>query len=164
MNAYVFSLRSPPGIISDSAAFARGKTLFTSSTIGCTSCHNANNSQAVINEVIDMKTIFPGDNPVILATRMPPLTPIENTVGYTFDDKMAVINASLRGLNRGIALPLLMDLARKPVFLHDNSVASLDDLLNPARGPNDPHPFYLNSENDRSDMIVYLNALDDTNK
>ena len=42
---------------------------------------------------------------------------------------MAVANASIRGLERGIALPLLRDLARKPVSLHDNSVRDLDTLL-----------------------------------
>ena len=41
---------------------------------------------------------------------------------------------SIRGDKRGLALPLLLDLARKQVFLHDNSVLNLDELLNPRRG------------------------------
>jgi hypothetical protein len=81
--------------------------------------------------IVPMKTIFPGDNPTILAQREPPLNPVQDTPGTFFDDKMAVVNASIRGEERGIALPLLLDLARKPVFLHDNSVPSLDNLLDP---------------------------------
>ena len=52
---------------------------------------------------------------------------------------MAVVNASYRGDIRGTALPLLFDLARKPVFLHDNSVPSLDALFNPSRSLSAPH-------------------------
>jgi len=89
-------------------------------TVGCTVCHNVDQSKFVPPNLIVMKTIFPGDNPVILAPRMPPLNPVQDTPGFFFDDKLAVVNASLRGEIRGIALPLLLDLARKPVFLHDD--------------------------------------------
>ena len=82
-----------------------------------------------------MKTIFPGDNPIVLLPqRTPPLNPILDTPGVFFDDKMAVVNASLRGLERGTALPLLLDLDSKPVFLHDNSVPSLGALFDSSRG------------------------------
>ncbi len=161
MNAYVFGLRSPKGVVTDAIAVGRGKALFASSTVGCTSCHNIDNSQPVQSRIIDMKIIFPGDNPAVLASRETPLSPIEDTPGNTFDDKMIVINASLRGHNRGAALPLLMDLARKPVFLHDNSVATLDELMDPVRGANAPHPFYLPQQSDRNDMVQFLKSLDD---
>ncbi len=95
-----------------------------------------------------------------MAQRVAPLTPIEFTPGATFDTKMATINASLRGLDRGIALPLLLDLARKPVFLHDNSVPTLDNLLDPTRGGSAADPFYLPKASDRSDMVTFLNSLD----
>ncbi|MBA3767489.1 MAG: hypothetical protein H0W99_10965 [Acidobacteria bacterium] len=107
-----------------------------------------------------MKTIFPGDNPVVLAQRMPPLNPVLDTMGALFDDKMAIVNASLRGEVRGISLPLLLDLARKPVFLHDNSVPSLDNLLDPGRGSTAPHPFYLSDARARVDMAAFLRSLD----
>lgn len=62
--------------------------------------------------VVPMKVIFPGDNPVVLLPqRTPPLNPILDTPGNIFqnpvnifDDKMAVVNASLRGLERGAVL------------------------------------------------------------
>ena len=157
MNAYLFGLQAPPGVVTDAAAVARGRDLFR--TMDCTSCHNVDQSKAVPSFIVPMKTIYPGDDPKILAQREPPLNPIEHTPGSTFDAKMAVVNASIRGSYRGIALPLLLDLARKPVFLHDNSVASLDDLLNAKRGSKAPHPFYLARETQRTDMIAFLTSL-----
>jgi hypothetical protein len=68
-------------------------------------------------------------------------------------------NASIRGDIRGTALPLLLDLARKPNFLHDSSVASLDALLNPSRGPTAPHPFYFSDSAQREDMVEFLRGL-----
>lgn len=73
---------------------------------------------------------------------------------------MAILNASLRGGQRGIALPLLLDLARKLVFLHDNSVPSLDNLLDPSRGPTVPHPFYISDARERAAMVQFLRSLD----
>ncbi len=158
MNAYLDSLPAPAGVDADRQAMARGRQLFR--TAECTACHNVDQSKFVPPFIVPMKTIFPGDAPVVLAQRMPPLNPVMNTPGNIFDDKMAVVNASLRGEERGIALPLLLDLARKPVFLHDNSVPTLENLLNPSRGPLAPHPFYLSGESQRADMIEFLRSLD----
>ena len=158
MNAYLDSLPAPDGVDGDRQAMARGRQLFR--TAGCTACHNVDQSRFVPPFIVPMKTIFPGDNPMVLAQRMPPLNPVLNTADNIFDDKMAVVNASLRGEERGIALPLLLDLARKPVFLHDNSVPTLDNLLNPSRGPMAPHPFYLSSDTQRADMVEFLRSLD----
>lgn len=160
MNAYLNSLQAPKGVVADAAAGARGRTLFRNS---CTGCHNVDQSKPVPANIIAMKTIFPGDDPVVLlAQRDAPLNPILNTVNNIFDDKMAVVNASLRSSIRGIALPLLLDLARKPVFLHDNSVPSLDALLSPSRGATAPHPFYLADPAQRADMVEFLRELDTT--
>lgn len=158
MNAYLDRLPAPPGVDGDRKAVARGRQLFRTS--GCTACHNVDQSKFVPPSIIPMKTIFPGDNPTILAQRQPPLNPVENTVESIFDDKMVIVNASLRGDKRGIALPLLLDLARKPVFLHDNSVATLDQLLNPSRGAQAPHPFYVADAGQRADIAEFLRSLD----
>lgn len=158
LNAYLDSLPAPDGVDGDRQAIARGRQLFR--TVGCTGCHNVDQSKFVPPFIVPMKTIFPGDNPIVLAQRLPPLNPVLNTAGNIFDDKMAVVNASLRGEERGIAMPLLLDLARKPVFLHDNSVPTLDNLLDPARGPLAPHPFYLSDAAKRADMAEFLRSLD----
>ncbi|MCA1616905.1 MAG: hypothetical protein LC800_23050 [Acidobacteria bacterium] len=161
LNAYLVSLPAPKGVDADARSIASGRELFR--TVGCTMCHNADQGKFVPPFLVPMKTIFPGDNPVILAARMPPLNPVQDTPGFFFDDKMAVVNASLRGEIRGIALPLLLDLARKPVFLHDDTVPSLDSLFNPTRGPRAPHPFYLSDTRQRADIITFLRSLDDNN-
>lgn len=114
--------------------------------------------------IVPMKTIFPGDNPIVLAQRTPPLNPIMDTPGNTFDDKMAVVNGSLRGELRGIAMPLLLDLARKPVFLHDDSVLNLDTLFDPNRGATAPHPFFVSDLSARAALVAFLRSLDTNNR
>ena len=158
MNGYLNSLQAPPGVVTDALAVARGRTLFRTNT--CTTCHNVDQGKAVPAFTVPMKTIFPGDNPVtLLASRDPPLNPILDTPTSIFDDKMAVINASQRGGIRGTVMPLLLDLARKPNFLHDNSVPTMDNLLNPSRGATEPHPFFLSDKAQRDDMVAFLLSL-----
>lgn len=158
MNAYLNSLAAPAGIVANAAAATRGRARFRTD---CTGCHNVDQGDPVPAFIVAMNAIFPGDDPVVLLPmREPPLNPILNTVNNIFDDKMAVVNASLRGEIRGTALPLLLDLARKPNYLHDNSVPSLDALLTATRGPNAPHPFYINGTAARADMVEFLRGLD----
>ncbi len=156
LNAYMNSLPAPDGARGDKASMKRGEAAFTAN---CTSCHNLDQGKIVAPMIVPMKTIFPGDKPMVLAQRQPPLNPIMDTPGNTFDDKMAVLNASVRGLERGIALPLLLDLARKPVFLHDNSVPSLERLLDPSRGVDSPHPFFAKTAAQRTDLVAFLKSL-----
>ena len=160
MNGYLNSLQAPAGVFADAAAGLRGRDLFRHN---CTSCHNVDQSKPVPAMTIPMATIFPGDNPVVLlAARTPPLNPILNTVASIYDDKVAVVNASQRGGIRGSQLPLLLDLARKPNYLHDNSVPTLDNLLDPMRGATAPHPFYFSDAGQRSDMVEFLRELSTT--
>lgn len=157
MNAYLNSLQAPAGVAGDPDTIARARALFRNN---CTACHNVDQGKPVPAFIVPMKTIFPGDNPVtLLAMRTPPLNPILDTADSIFDDKMAVVNASIRGGIRGTAMPLLLDLARKPNFLHDNSVPNLDSLLNPSRGPLAPHPFYFTDAAQRAEMATYLRSL-----
>ncbi len=154
MNGYLNSLQAPAGVVADATAGARGRAQFR---VSCTACHNVSQGRAVPAFTVPMKTIFPGDNPVVLlAARTAPLNPILDTPGNIYDDKTAVVNASQRGGIRGSVMPLLLDLARKPNFLHDSSVPTLDNLLNPSRGANAPHPFYLSDAAQRADMVEYL--------
>lgn len=157
LNAYLASLPAPQGANVDAQVGARGRQVFRTS--GCTSCHNADQSRPVPAFIVPMMKIFPGDNPVTLAQRMPPLNPVLDTPGFFFDDKMAIVNASLRGEVRGVALPLLLDLARKPVFLHDDTVKSFDSLFDSSRGAMAPHPFYISDSRARADLIAFLRGL-----
>ena len=139
---------------------ARGKELFRAN---CTTCHNVDQNTMVPPFLVDLKTLWPGYTPTILAQRAEPLSPIQNSPG-TFDDKMIVIDASHYGSKRGNALPLLVDLDRTTLFLHDASVHSLDELLDPKRGETSPHPFYVRKTSDRADMVAFLRSLETKNE
>lgn len=57
-------------------------------------------------------------------------------------------------------MPLLLDLARTTLFLHDASVRSLDELLDPRRGDTAPHAFYVRDATTRKDVIEFLRGLE----
>ena len=157
MNAYLDALPAPKGAAVEPALVARGRELFESN---CTSCHNSDQSKFVPPTLVELKKIWPGYKPVVAMKRQAPLSPIQNSFGI-YDDKMIVVDASDRGENRGVALPLLLDLARRNVFLHDASVTGgLDHLLNPERGENAPHPFYFKDQQERNAVIGFLKSLD----
>ncbi len=156
MGAFLESLPAPQGAAIDAAVEARGGDLFEAT---CTSCHNSDQSKPVDPELVEMTSIWPGYTPTVLAHRKPPLSPVQNASG-TFDDKMIVVDASDRGDKRGNALPLLLDLDRRTALLHDVSVAGLDNLLDPSRGRNAPHPFYIDDPSDRAEVVLYLRSLD----
>jgi mono/diheme cytochrome c family protein len=156
MNAYTDRLPAPGGARVDTATASRGRELFRQN---CTGCHNVDQGRRVPQMLVAMPSIFPGYRPAIAASRKSPMSPVQNSPG-TFDDKMIVEDASPRGEIRGVALPLLLDLARKPFFLHDASVPSLDSLLDPARGATAPHPFYISNKSERTDTVEFLRGLD----
>jgi cytochrome c2 len=156
MKAYTESLVAPKGAEVDAKASAEGRKLFIAN---CTSCHNVDQSKPVQLKLVDMKTIWPGYKPMVIAKRDPPLDPIQNAPG-TFDDKMIVVDASPGGGKRGNAVPMLLDLDRKAAFLHDASVKGLDALLDPGRGSTAPHPFYIAKSDQRADVVAFLRGLD----
>lgn len=156
MKAYLESLPAPPGGKVDAKSAARGQTVFTASN--CTACHNVDQGIPVARTLVEMKKIYPGYNPTVLAQREAPLSPVQNSPG-TFDDKMIVVDASDRGANRGNAIPMLLDLDRRTLLLHDVSVNGFDALLSPGRGANAPHPFYVANAAQRADLIQFLRGL-----
>lgn len=154
MKAYLESLPAPPGEPTDAAAVRRGASVFETR---CTSCHNMDQGKPVRMAVVPLGKLWPAYAPVTLAQRKPPLSPVRNSPGG-FDDKMVIADGSERGLPRGVPAPLLLDLARKPAFLHDNSVPTLSALLDPARGATSPHPFYVKDVAQRGDVIAFLRS------
>ena len=171
MNGYLNSLRAPRGDKTDSAAIARGRNVFREQ---CTSCHRDDQSTfvpqdiAAYNPSVELYAaapkrpdLFPAYVGELVADRTAAgLAPVRNAPG-TFDDKLIVTEASNQGQPRGSAFPLLMDLSRKPVFLHDDSVPSLNALLDPARTAAVPHPFFVPDAAKRADVVLFLRSLDD---
>ncbi len=160
MNAYLDQLQAPPGAKVNPEMATRGRETFRTN---CTQCHNVDQSKIVPPMLVELKTMWKGYTPVPAGKRGDTkLSTILNSPG-TFDDKMIVVDASDRGENRGNAMPLLLDLARTNIFLHDASVSSLDELLNPSRGDDAPHPFYIADASQRADMVEFLRGLDTGN-
>jgi hypothetical protein len=180
MNTYLFSLRAPPGKPADPLVLLAGRIVFREQ---CTTCHNDDQSKFVPEDIVPFSAnvdlfanapprpdLWPiWDAPVIADRPGPPfagLVPVRNQPGI-FDDKLIIIEASNQNQPRGDALPLLLDLARKPVFLHDNEVtgptpeAALSTLLDPARGSTSPHPFFIADSAQRAAVVAFLQSLDD---
>jgi CxxC motif-containing protein (DUF1111 family) len=157
MTAYLFSLPAPAGAKVNTDMAARGRELFRAN---CTGCHNEDQSKPVNAKLLTLKSIWKAYNPSPSGVRGDPKqSAILNSPG-NFDDKMVIVDASDHGEPRGNALPLLLDLNRTSIFLHDGSVKSLDELLNPKRGKTDPHPFYISNKAQRADIIEFLRGLD----
>lgn len=156
LNAYISGLPAPKGAKVDPVMFARGREVFRAN---CTGCHNVDQSKPVPALLVSLKQIWPGYRPIVLMPRGKSLSPVQNSPGG-FDDKMVIADGSKRGDPRGIPMPMLLDLARKEMFLHDASVRGMDSLLDPARGAKSPHPFYVSASERRADVIAYLRALD----
>ncbi len=122
MTAYLFSLPAPAGAKVNTEMAARGRELFRSN---CTGCHNVDQSIAVDAKLIDLKTLWTGYAPVQtdITRGDPKQTAVINSPG-DFDDKMIIVDASDHGEPRGNALPLLLDLERTTMFLHNGAVKS----------------------------------------
>jgi len=156
MNAYLDALPAPRGAAVDVAMSSRGRELFRAN---CTKCHNVDQGRFVPPQLVSLKTMWPAYTPLPAGIRGDSkLSKILNSPG-DFDNKMVVVDASDRGEPRGVAMPLLLDLARTNLFLHDASVPSLDALLDPARGVTAPHPFYIEGSASRADMVGFLRGL-----
>ncbi|MBC8086314.1 MAG: hypothetical protein H7Z40_03555 [Phycisphaerae bacterium] len=156
MNAYLDALPAPRGATVDVARSARGRDLFRAN---CTKCHNVDQNRFVPPMLVALKTMWPAYTPLPAGIRGDSkLSKILNSPG-DFDNKMVIVDASDRGEPRGVAIPLLLDLARTHLFLHDASVPSLEALLDPARGVTAPHPFYIKGAPERADMVEFLRGL-----
>ena len=65
---------------------------------------------------------------------------------------MIVVDAIDRGARRGNAIPMLLDLDRRTVLLHEL-------LFDQGRGASAPHPFYVAEADERADLILFLRGL-----
>ena len=160
LSAYISRLPAPRGARVDPAAFARGREIFRAN---CTACHNVDQSKPVPPLIVGLKQLWPGYRPIVMMPRGKMLGPVQNSPGI-YDDKLVISDATKRGDPKGIPMPLLLDLARKPLFLHDASVRGLNSLLDPRRGAKEPHPFYVRDARGRADMTAFLKGLDTTTR
>jgi mono/diheme cytochrome c family protein len=171
MNAYLNGIQAPaPPTDIDAASAARGREIFRTTSAsgggGCTTCHNVDQTKFVPTNVIPFATVYPGYAPTVILNRTAPLGPVSNSEGPSplFDDKMIVVDATRRmpADVKGNAFPLLLDLARRSTLLHDDEVVgtnfktAAEMLLNPSRGAQVAHPFYISDATKRADVIEFL--------
>lgn len=151
---------SPAGL--DPVKVEAGRMLFaTARDLGganCVGCHKADPGEPVENDRIrPITALYPryADDLLVLLDRSGAnLSPLQKTLAGPspdYDLALVVLDATRRGQEgfvRGYAKPQLLALDSKKEFLHDGSVtgissaAALENLLNPARGANAPHPFF----------------------
>jgi hypothetical protein len=57
-------------------------------------------------------------------------------------------------------VPALLGLWLSAPYLHDGSVATLEALFSPDRGPTAPHPYFVERSTDRDDLVAFLKVWD----
>ena len=145
---------APAGL--DPALIAQGEQIFQNARpqgANCAGCHTLNPNEAVRPIVVGVESMYRRYNDELLVLlERDGLSDVQTTLAGprpSYDNSLIVLDASVRGAERGLAKPLLLGLDQKNVFLHDGAVTgvdakdALDNLFNPARGPDAPHPFYF---------------------
>lgn len=197
LNAYTNQLKPPKAPTNLNASMVNlGEQIFTASRANgganCAACHTANPNSPVENDRIrTLESLYPrySDSLLTLLDRSAKgITNIQKTTAGPapdYDLALVVLDASIRGEPKGnagkkpgYAKPLLLGLNTKDEFLHNGSVegedaiSGLENLLNPARGADAPHPFYFPSatqtviaggvtgEQGRRALIEYLRSRD----
>lgn len=167
LTAYTDSLQSPPapeGL--DAAQVALGESIFMGATAdggaNCVRCHTLPDEPVENDQIRAITQMYRryNDSLLTLLDRSDRgITNIQKTLAGPqpeYDLALVVLDASVRGepvMNPGekpgYAKPLLLGLDSKDEFLHNGSVEGEDSidalgkLLDPARGPDAPHPFYF---------------------
>lgn len=177
LNAYTDQLPAPPAPSGlDPAQVARGEQIFLDSRseggANCVACHTADPNSPVREVIVGIGSLYRPYDPTVLFERSvfsPPLSDVQVNLtagpSPSYDNALVVLDASVRSEARGFAKPLLLGLDSKDEFLHDGSVAgagaaeALNRLLDPARGPDAPHPFYFPATGASVDDPAGRNAL-----
>jgi hypothetical protein len=77
-----------------------------------------------------------------------------------YDDRIALTPGEDEIARRGYKVPSLLGLWWSAPYLHDGSVPTLEALLSPERGADAPHPFFIQSSQERRELAAFLEAWD----
>lgn len=157
IGSYMAFLLPPPAEFGDPVARARGEAIYDAN---CAVCHADpfGVDYAGGTSILDL---YPNYAPTQLLQRGFPLTDVLDDRLTTYDDRVVLFDrlfsvAQVPLEPRTFATPKLRGLHMCDKYLHDGSIGSLEELLDPARGPVAPHPIYLADPIDRGDVIEYL--------
>ena len=153
---YLQTLREPDEPVGNGFAIQRGELTYANE---CLDCHGAMGAMSA-TEMVPLFSLKVPYAPTTLLARGFPYSDALNDLSTTYDDRLIIFDrlyspVQVPAQARDLSAPHLTGLYLRSMFLHDGSVASLDDLLNPARGAGAPHPFYV-GELERSDLIEFL--------
>jgi hypothetical protein len=156
LTKYLSGVFPPEPALPGERTIDSGRRVFRRS--GCSDCH--------------LEARGPGGAVVPLATLAPEYIPapkgedgvrtydIAENPSTGFDDRIALAPGEDSIARRGYKVPMLLGLWLSAPYLHDGSVATLEALFSPERGPGAPHPYFVERATDREDLAAFLRVWD----
>lgn len=156
ISIFLGTLRAPLAPEGDAAAIARGETTYLAN---CASCHGAVRGASALDPT-PITALYQNYAPTTLFARGFPYTDMLDDRLTTYDDRFVVFDRLFEGAQipaapRSIATPQVTGLHLLGRLLHDGSVASVESLLDSARGPAAPHAVYV-ADDETGDLIEFL--------
>lgn len=157
LSGYLSLLRAPAPEPGNFARRQRGETLYGES---CASCHGDPAGTDLLPPRLLTELLVPYF-PTRLLDRGFPYSDVLNDALVSYDDRFVLFDrlhelSQVPEATRLVATPQLTGLHLRDALLHDASIATLDELLDPARGAGAPHPVYIQNVADRAALVEYL--------
>jgi hypothetical protein len=147
LTAYLGTLLPPDPELADARSIDAGRSVFRKA--GCGTCHLE--APVAGGAVVPLAVLVPGYHAPGDAIDDPMLA---------YDDRIARAPGEDSISRRGYKVPPLLGLWLSAPYLHDGSVATLDELVDPRRGDGSPHPYFVDVARERRDLAAFLNAWD----
>lgn len=156
VSAYLSDLSPMAREAGDPASILRGEAIYQSA---CASCHGTEPASGG-QPAVPLTALLGNYLPTTLLARSFPYADVLDDVLTNYDDRLVLfdqvfIENQIPAAARTIPTPNLIGLHLRARLLHDGSAASLDDLLDPTRGPSAPHAYYVIGQA-RTDIIEFL--------
>lgn len=153
---YLESLTAPVRPVGNAQARARGAAAYASA---CASCHGVMDALTPNSAVSLLDLVVPYAPTTLLARGFPYSDMLDDRL-RTYDDRLVIFDrlyapSQVPAQARDFSSPNLRGLQMQVAFLHDGSVASLDALLDSARGAGAPHAYFVDASV-RADLIEFL--------
>lgn len=153
---FLESLDEPVKALGNAGARARGEVTYE---LACAECHGPVGDVNPHGMVSLSDLVIPYAPTTLLARGFPYSDLLDDRL-KTYDDRLVIFDRLFSAVQvpaqaREISSPHLTGLHLRSMFLHDGSVGSLDELLDPSRGAGAPHPFYLPST-ERLELVEFL--------
>ncbi len=149
LTAYLSGVMPPEAEAPDERVMDAGRRAFRRS--GCNECHLE--APGTSGAVVPLATLVSGYQP----TR--DLAVVER-LEFGYDDRIVLTPGEDRIARRGYKAPSLLGLWVSAPYLHDGSIATLEELVSPQRGAGAPHPYFIDSVPEQRALAAFLRAWD----